>query len=256
MAVRGAREQIEVFHLCFLRLLTAGGDRGHYVVKGGCNLRFWFGSVRYSEDLDLDVTVTARGSLKNKVDRILEGVALSAVLRTQGLDLRAVTAPKQTDTTQRWKVALSTGTSAALHTKVEFSRRGSSSGHAFAPVDGEVARAYGVVAPMAHHYLAPAAIAQKVGALAHRSETQARDVFDLHLLFTRRGQDEDELSLERSVRADLGRAIERAMDVSYDEYRGQVVAFLHPDHAAPFASRAAWDQMQSDVVSALEALVP
>ena len=249
--MRSVREHVEVFHLCFLRLLTSGGDRGHYVVKGGCNLRFWFGSVRFSEDLDLDVTVTARATLKNKIDRLLDGVALSSVLRTQGLELRGVSAPKQTDTTQRWKIALAAGAT-TLHTKIEFSRRGSSNDHAFEPVDATIARAYGVIAPLAHHYRAPAAIAQKVGALAHRSETQARDVFDLHLLFTR--AQAATLSLDRSMRADVSRAIERAMDVSYDDYRGQVVAFLHPDHAAPFGTRVAWNQMQSEVVGALEAL--
>ena len=30
------------------------------LVKGGCNLRFFFDSVRYSEDIDFDVAVIAR----------------------------------------------------------------------------------------------------------------------------------------------------------------------------------------------------
>lgn len=54
------RQAIEVFHLIFLRAITGGPQKSHLVVKGGCNLRFFFGSVRYSQDLDLDVSVVAK----------------------------------------------------------------------------------------------------------------------------------------------------------------------------------------------------
>src|SRR6266576_2445862 len=97
---------VELFHLSFLRALTAGADRANYHVKGGCNLRFWFRSVRYSEDLDLDVEVTARATLKNKVERLLSTGPLPALLRVRGLAITSWSAPKQTETTQRWKVAL------------------------------------------------------------------------------------------------------------------------------------------------------
>jgi len=250
---RSVREQVEIFHLLFLRVLTSGADKAHYVVKGGCNLRFWFKSVRYSEDLDLDVTITARDTIKHKVDRILEGVALTAMLRAQGLVVRSASAPKQTETTQRWKLALAAeGSTSTFPTKIEFSRRRSVSAHAFEPVDGAIARRYRVAAPLAHHYLAPAAVAQKIGALAHRTETQARDVFDLHLLFT--AIDPTAITLDSATSRDRPRAIERAIDVSFDDYQGQVAAFLEPEQAAIHASRAAWEQMQSDVVSALEVL--
>jgi hypothetical protein len=48
----------------------------------------------------------------------------------------------------------------------------------------------------------------------------------------------------------------RIFDLYVDILHTQVVTFLHPDHAAPYASRAAWEQMQSDVVSGLERLAP
>ncbi|MGH7327468.1 MAG: nucleotidyl transferase AbiEii/AbiGii toxin family protein, partial [Polyangiaceae bacterium] len=118
------REANELFHLLFLRVLTSSADRAHYRVKGGCNLRFWFKSVRYSEDLDLDVVITSRATLRNKIDRILEAGPLVAMLRTRGLAIEAWSAPKQTDTTQRWKVSLRSDDSrTAIHTKIEFSRR-------------------------------------------------------------------------------------------------------------------------------------
>src|SRR3954469_16882001 len=98
------RHAVEHFHLLFLRQLSTGMDRMRFLVKGGCNLRFFFGSVRYSEDLDLDVLEMPRGTLKNKVDRLLEAPALALPLQAQGLAIENVSAPKQTDTTQRWKL--------------------------------------------------------------------------------------------------------------------------------------------------------
>jgi hypothetical protein len=44
------RQSTELFHLVFLRALVAKGeDKALVALKGGCNLRFFFGSVRYSE---------------------------------------------------------------------------------------------------------------------------------------------------------------------------------------------------------------
>lgn len=62
--------------LVFLRALVAKGeDKGLVALKGGCNLRFFFGSTRYSEDMDLDVVVIAKETLRNKVERLLKSPA-------------------------------------------------------------------------------------------------------------------------------------------------------------------------------------
>jgi predicted nucleotidyltransferase component of viral defense system len=247
-----APQQVEFFHLSFLRQLSAGADRTHLTLKGGCNLRFFFHSLRYSEDLDLDVSVIAKGTLKNKVDRVLEAPALTLPLKARGLELVDVSAPKQTDTTQRWKLGLRVdGQSAPLRTKVEFSRRehpGASTSVAIEPVDRAVVDPLGLSPPLVQHYVAAAAIEQKIAALVGRPETQARDLFDLHLLRTHR---QALKRLSAATRASLPRAIERAMSLSYDDYRGQVVAYLDPAQARPFEGRAAWDALQLDVVEFL-----
>ena len=49
------RQQREVFHLLFLERLLRLSDPSLYVLKGGLNLRFFFNSPRFSEDMDLDV---------------------------------------------------------------------------------------------------------------------------------------------------------------------------------------------------------
>ena len=46
---------IERFHLLFLVQLGQKLDKRFYALKGGCNLRFFLKSIRYSEDMDLDV---------------------------------------------------------------------------------------------------------------------------------------------------------------------------------------------------------
>jgi len=252
------RQSTELFHLVFLRALVAKGeDKGLVALKGGCNLRFFFGSVRYSEDMDLDVIVIAKETLKNKVDRLLQSPAVTAPLKAHGLTVVETSAPKQTETTQRWKVGLlRQGDELPIRTKIEFSRRDDKEwrkgGTKYEAADREVLRPYGLTPVLAAHYTTAAATRQKIHALAARTEPQARDVFDLSLLLAR--PDARELMLDASAKKWLEDAIDHAMSLSYGEYASHVVAFLEPSHAEIYADRSAWDAMQEDVVARLEAL--
>ena len=105
--------------------------------------------------------------------------------------------------------------------------------------------------PLANHYLLPAAIRQKVRALAGRTEVQARDVFDLALLLARAGGKVEAAASDKKVYA---KAAERALAISYDDYTAQVVAYLAPDEEEPYASREAWEAQQLQVVDTLERL--
>ena len=245
------RQAIELFHLQFLRVLMSGPDKRHFVVKGGCNLRFFHGSVRYSEDLDLDVETTAPATLRNKVDRILTAGPLPQLLASREIRIASQTAPKQTDTTQRWKIALAMpGSAGPLPTKIEFSRRGVDPDHLLEAVSGSIAQEHGIAPPLVVHYGRVAAFRQKVSALVGRTEVQARDVFDLHLLASRLPP-EERPSIARDT---VDRAVARVLDITYDEYAGQVVAYLEPDHQALHESVETWEQMQMDLIGALETL--
>jgi predicted nucleotidyltransferase component of viral defense system len=248
------RQSTEMFHLVFLRALVAKGeDKGLVALKGGCNLRFFFGSVRYSEDMDLDVVVIGRETLKNKVDRLLRSPAVTAPLKAHGLTIVETSAPKQTETTQRWKVGLRReGDELPIRTKVEFSRRRAIEGTAFEATDREVLRPYGLTPVLALHYTVGTAIRQKIHALAARTEPQARDVFDLSLLIAR--SDAAGFVLDAAAKGWLADAIDHATGISFDEYASKVVAFLEPNHAELYADRSAWNAMQEDVVARLEAL--
>lgn len=252
--VLNVRQSTELFHLVFLRALVAKGeDKGLIALKGGCNLRFFFGSVRYSEDIDLDVVVIAKDTLKNKVERLLKSPAVTAPLKTHGLTIVETSAPKQTETTQRWKVSLQRASDELpIRTKVEFSRRDDIKGAKFEAADREVLRPYGLTPVLASHYTTAFATRQKIHALAARTEPQARDVFDLALLLAR--PDAAELALDAAAKKWLDDAIDHAMAISFDEYVSKVVAYLEPSHAEVYADRSTWDAMQEDVVARLEML--
>jgi len=244
------RQAVELFHLHFVRLLCSGPSKGSFAIKGGCNLRFFFESVRYSEDVDLDVAGLPVHALKEKVAGILGSPALSMVLRSRGMAMTSVSTPKQTETTQRWKVGLSAeGHALPLHTKIEFSRRPTMEDSKVEAIAGGVLAEHQLMPFLAPHYPLAAALRQKVGALAGRSVVQARDVFDLGVLFAHSGGKADAL---QSIRSALPKAIERAMDVSYADFKSQVASYLQPDHLDAYGSRQAWDALQMQVVDLLE----
>jgi len=227
-------------------------NRATWIVKGGVNLRAWFGSRRYSEDLDLDAVGSAPHVLRERFDKILLGRPLGDFLTSQGLELARISKPKQTDTTQRWKLELkAAGTSVPLYTKVEFSRRaGHDDDYVLEPARSDIVRPYGIPAPTVNHYTARSAVRQKIHALASRSETQARDVWDLdHLL---RSTDADPRPLSDRLREALPVATERVMSLEHDVFKSQVVPYLSDDDQATYGTRDAWDRMRELVVERLE----
>lgn len=216
-------------------------------------MRLFFGSVRYSEDMDLDAVVVAKETLRNRVDRLLASPIVTSPLKTHGFAIVESSAPKQTDTTQRWKVALRrSGDELTFRTKIEFSRRDAIAGAKLEAADRELLRPYGLTPALAPHYATEAAVRQKVHALAARTEPQARDVFDLALLLAR--PDAASLAFDDQAKAWLEAAIDHAMGLSFDDYAAKVVAFLEPSHAELYADRGAWEAMQEDVVARLEGL--
>ena len=248
---------VETFHLQFVRLLLAGPEKDCFAIKEGCNLRFFFGSVRYSEDVDIDVCERIPVyALKDRVTRILSGNALALTLRNLGIGLASVATPKQTETTQRWKIGLSLeGHPLPLPTKIEFSRRPARDAAVLQGIAPSILAEHQTIQFLAPHYPLAAAVRQKVEALADRREVQARDVFDLGaVLIPRTGGATDILD---PVRPSLASALDRAMALSYADYRSQVVSYLHPDHVGTYGSPEAWDSMQTAVVEYLDrALTP
>lgn len=250
MRLYSPRAAVELFHLVILDLLGRKVDKKLYALKGGCNLRFFFKSFRYSEDMDLDVSsALSKDKLQVIMSRILESKTIEQILNVKGIKIQEKSSPKQTDTTQRWKFALVVPRSSVpLRTKIEFSRRGMKTGLAFNSVDANLIHAYELAPILASHYQRLDACAQKVIALATRSQIQARDVFDLHLLIT---SGVDPASIYDKTAKYIDKAKDNVWAVSYDMFKSQVVSCLHPEYQAQYSSPELWDSIILTVEKAL-----
>lgn len=251
------RELREAFHFCFLERLLKVADASLFVLKGGVNLRFFFRSPRYSEDMDIDVVAGSVSTLKKNGYKVLEDAALRRTLRTYGIVDVEVNDPdkaKHTETTQRFRMQLVTAGGERLPSKVEFSRRApaAAGGREAAQVDSEIARRYQRLAFRCQHYDGTAAVVQKVLALAGRPVTQARDVFDLDVL--QRGGHTRNLALQTLVSAERrAAAAANARALDFDDFAGQVLEFLDDEQRRDFDDVAAWRAMVDHVEALLGA---
>lgn len=248
-----SRQIVELFHLIFIRALFANTpDKSLIAVKGGINLRFFFNSPRFSEDLDLDVVTMSKETLENRVDRLLKSPAIVAVLKSRGVLIKEVSKPKQTDTVQRWKCSVATvDASTEERTKIEFSRRDDVAAARFEAVESAISIANSMPTFLANHYRCPEAVQQKIHALEGRSEAQPRDVFDLHILFAR---PDAPTTLDAEARTWTVKAAEKVAGLTYEAYVALVVAYLEPGQADIYSSRETWEAMQVDVVERILAL--
>ncbi len=247
----------EVFHFCFLDRLLKLSDPSLYVLKGGVNLRFYFQSPRYSEDMDIDVLGGGVATLKKNGYKILNDPAFQRSLRSfdiADIEINDPAKAKQTGTTQRFRCALITPAGHRLPTKVEFSRRNKTpdGDSEYALIDTEIARTYRKLAIRCRHYTGAAAVVQKLHALAGRPVTQARDVFDLAILI-RSGHTPAAPWSKLLTKAERAQAIECLVSLDWEDYAGHVVEFLDDDSRDEFGNKPAWERIQHQVLSELEA---
>jgi hypothetical protein len=200
--------------------------------------------------MDLDLGDVPAHVVRDKVGAILEATPFRQALASAELAIEHVTEHKQTETTQRWKIGLQVPcTSSPVPTKVEFSRRGIRDPAVLDRVTPMLLHAYRMPAFMAPHYPGEVALRHKIEALATRGVTQARDVFDVYLMHS-----EERMQAVRS-RIDaalLKSALHNALALTYDDFQGQVLAYLETDDQAAYGTRESWETMQLSVIDALE----
>lgn len=241
----------EIFHFCFLERLLKITDPKLYVLKGGVNLRFFFGSPRYSEDMDLDVLAGSVATLKKNGYKILSNAAFQRSLRTCGIDDIKINDPakaKQTETTQRFRVRLITPSGDQLPTKVEFSRRKEKSETPSNDlIDPEIARTYKKVSFRCQHYPGDVAVLQKLEALAGRSVVQARDVFDLGILYA--GGFANVALISQSLpKKIIKQAQQNIISLGYGDFVGQVLEYLDDEDRDRYDSEKQWEVLQNTVL--------
>ena len=239
----------EAFHLCFLQEFLRKADPKLIVLKGGVNLRFFFKSRRYSEDMDLDVKTVSVATLQKNVLQTLARLAFP--LRVYGVTeiiSPSMAAAKQTETSQRFKIHLITQDGLELFTKIEFSRRGFKGETQFERADESLLRDYRLSPVIVQHYAASSAFDQKISALAGRPLEEARDVYDLHHLLAFLPQD----YVPSSPANLFAKAAERLEGISYERYRESVVAYLVTEDQALLGREDVWEEMKKILLGAFK----
>ena len=240
----------EFLQLAFLQVLPVHMTPDSYVVKGGANLRLFYHSVRRSQDIDLDFVGSAFWKIEDRVDETLASRAFRDLLRVAGAQLTEPTKPKQTDTTRRWKFEVS-GASGRLNSKVEFSARVAGGAYAFEAATLEPGREFGLRVVKANHYAPAAATLQKIHALAQRTETEPRDVFDLDLLLAGYPGAVKPGDVSGAI---LDGASDAAFGISYQAYEELVLDYLEDEFVPIYRRPEVWDNMVTRVVETLERL--
>ncbi|MBL7196649.1 MAG: nucleotidyl transferase AbiEii/AbiGii toxin family protein [Candidatus Omnitrophica bacterium] len=245
----------ELFHLEFLRWFGRKVKLRFYAVKGGANLRFFFSSFRYSEDMDLDIQGVKLDVLKDTVMKILQASSFQDTFKPFGVEevvppdiMRA----KQTETTQRFKIHLITFTGEDLFTKIEFSRRGFKGEVVVQVVSDTILRVYKLPPLLVPHYDIQSTIMQKIAALATRSVIQARDIFDLYILSSQ--YKPFKIKETKISGAKLTKAYENVFEISFEQFRDTVSSYLSLEDQTVYNSSSLWDEIKLKVVNFIDEL--
>lgn len=225
-----------------LGALFSNSVRGEVALKGGFAMRVMAASTRYTKDIDLAASPTIPlRTVQSCVRKAIAGLAASGLV--QGLE---VSEPKQTDTTQRWKIAGKVGGS-VMHLTVEVSRRSEAEATdvhmaRYVPMPG-----LGAV-PIACIGL-PSLSAAKVDCLANPKREAPRDVYDLFLLIKMdvRPSPEAIKAYGRAKLAEIRDTLWGKLEkMDYDVARQELLGFLPPETAAKITPDV-WDEMRLEV---------
>lgn len=245
------QQVVEYFHLTFLLFIVRKIERRHYILKGGCNMRFFFGSPRYSEDIDFDLLDIPVDVFRESVNTVLKIKSFRDVLSASKISVEHITEHKQTETTQRWKIGLFyDGRTMPIPTKVEFSRRGEAGNVRFEAVDSRIIDRYGLTPVLINHYGADAAFSQKLKAIFSRRVPQARDIFDAYLLISSKVLEKG--SLKSINKAKVLQIKENILSIDYSVFKSQVLSYLAPGERGVYDSEDVWDTMRLKVIEELE----
>lgn len=238
----------EVFHIEFLRNFSRKVKPTFYSLKGGVNLRLYFKSIRYSEDMDLDINTVGVNELGEITMRILTSPIFQNELKAFGIGKIVppnMSKAKQKETTQRFKIHLITDRNEDFFTKIEFSRRRSSAKSIVEPIPDGILRMYRMSPLIISHYGIKTAIEQKINALVQRSMVQARDIFDLYILSPQYSPDKDGKLV---IDGNTGKtACDNLLPVSFHQFRDSVLSFFSDDDKTVYHDERIWDEIKLKV---------
>ena len=247
-------KQREVFHIEFLRWFSRKLRADYYALKGGVNMRFFYSSTRYSEDIDIDVSNISIDALQNIVLKILLTQSFKYSFKPYGVgDIIApdMTKAKQTETTQRFKIHIITLAGEDLFTKIEFSRRGMNKGVVIGSVSDSILRFYKLIPLLIPHYNIQSTIMQKISAIASRPVVQARDIFDLYILNSQY-IDTEKAEFEIIKKDKLEKAYSSIFTVTFGQFRDSVVPYLPQEEQSTYNTDPSWDEIRLKAANLIE----
>jgi len=200
-------------------------------------------------DLDIDSKVSV-DKLKKIVDSILESRSFLSTLIPHNVTGIRTTKPKQTETTQRWKIGLQWGGKEPLPTKIEFSRRAKGLKGISGIPDAELLSYYKAAPFAVMHYDAAQMTVQKIQALASLSRYAVRDLFDLHLLVSTGGVTPEKLRNEVD-KEEIEHAAKKVEVFSFREFKEQVLPFLTEDVMSLYREPKAFEDLKNEAGEAL-----
>ena len=238
----------EAFQLQFLKALAQALNGRPYAVKGGCCLRFFFGSPRLSEDMDFDIQQVSASALQKHVEKIVNQRAFLAHLAHAGVTsirLQDREAAKQTATTQRWKLALHTQQGEIIHSKIEFSRRSKTPiRYKSGTPSTTILHRYQATAFVSQYYDAEAMLTGKLAALASDSRFALRDLFDLNILIPLMPTPHH--SLDKTL---LSRSTQKIQGFGYPMFAEQVLPFLEGGLQQLYQHKKAFEELKASILN-------
>ncbi len=153
---------------------------------------------------------------------------------------------------QRWKIQLMIAEqSLPMNTKIEFSRRQSEGEILTEMVTRELIFQYKLRPIFMSHYSAQSALEQKIRALILRSETQARDIFDIYHLFQMHPIKTKSVFSAEEIQT----AQAHLLRIGFAEFKAQVVSYLSPCDQAVYDDPLHWHKIVIAVEQFLEKYV-
>lgn len=239
----------EIVQARLLARLFASSLKGEMALKGGLAMRALTGSARYTKDIDLmappDVPLAR---VRKRIIDAVRDLEATGVVRSLKL-----TAPKQTDTTQRWKIEGHVG-GTVMHLTIEVSRRAPlPEGHVVAAT-WRVPPDAGVGPVMIESIDLPALAAAKVACLGSGMREAPRDLWDLAVLIDLGVEPAEDL-MAKFTREE----IRQFQDVLWDKVQkmdwataqANLLPYVEPG-AASRLDEATWDDLRLKVASKVE----
>jgi len=194
------------------------------------------------------VHTIAVATLEKSVSKILSSLPFKQILNTRAISIVNFTTPKQTETTQRWKIKLKVASNTLeVNTKIEFSRRKAEMASVLEPIAKSLSINYNLRTIYVSHYPTDIALQQKILALILRTETQARDIFDINLLL----QQGASIAPNQFTAAELDTAIANANSISFAEFKAQVVSYLEYEYIKQYSDASIWQSIIDSVITYL-----